>query len=303
MLFENPLFRDQALKRRGQTESLDQLLRVTAPREWLVLGGLAVAAAAVAVWAVFGGVEPKIAADCVLVLPGERHAVVSDGTGIVVELLARPGDRVERGQAIARIRSRELMRLERAARARSTLPQGLLSDTAGSDDGMEAVRSLLESSEVIVSPAAGEVALLSLAPGQSVTEGETVGRIRGGGEGRVVALSTMPGHRTDAVAQGMLVRVAPGPSAGAGAALEGEVAALESGNDSVAGWLLDYGFTPAPGGRIVRVALRAAPEHEFRDGTPCRAWFVQPRTSLLRLLIAAQALPRAGRETERSGSP
>lgn len=299
MPFENRLFRGEALARKGQAEALDQLLRVTAPREWVVVGGLFVAAVAVAVWAVFGTVERKIAADCVLALPGERHAVVAEEPGIVVELLARAGDRVERGQAVARIRSTELARLGRAARATSALPRPVATQD---DDAMEAVRALLETGEFIVSPAGGEVVSLSLAPGQSVTAGETVGRIRGAGEGRIAAISTLPANQVDAVAPGMSVRISPGRSAGASRALEAEVVALESHNDSVgAAWLYDYGFAAAPGGRIVRMALRTAPGRGVSDGTPCRAWFVQPRTSPLRLLIAARARG-AGRESDRSGS-
>ena len=60
------LFRDEAFARRGRTEPIDGLLRVTAPHEWVFLGLLGLALLGALVWAVFGTVERGLSASCEL---------------------------------------------------------------------------------------------------------------------------------------------------------------------------------------------------------------------------------------------
>ena len=71
------LFRDEAFVRRGRTEPIDGLLRITAPHEWLFLALLGCALIGVLVWAVFGTVERGISAPCVVVAEdgSDLHAV------------------------------------------------------------------------------------------------------------------------------------------------------------------------------------------------------------------------------------
>ena len=60
------LFRDEAFARRGRSEPIDGLLRITAPHEWLFLAMLGCAMLAVLLWAVFGTIERGLSAPCVL---------------------------------------------------------------------------------------------------------------------------------------------------------------------------------------------------------------------------------------------
>ena len=50
------LFREEAFARRGKSESLDGLLRVTAPHEWILLFCLGLGVLGLAVWGLFGSV-------------------------------------------------------------------------------------------------------------------------------------------------------------------------------------------------------------------------------------------------------
>ena len=70
------LFRDEAFARRGRSEPIDGLLRITAPHEWLFLAMLGCAMLAVLLWAVFGTIERGLSAPCVLAstLAGETAA-------------------------------------------------------------------------------------------------------------------------------------------------------------------------------------------------------------------------------------
>ena len=60
------LFRDEAFARRGRSEPIDGLLRITAPHEWLFLAMLGCAMLVVLLWAVFGTIERGLSAPCVL---------------------------------------------------------------------------------------------------------------------------------------------------------------------------------------------------------------------------------------------
>ena len=53
------LFRDEAFARRGRSEPIDGLLRITAPHEWLFLAMLGCAMLAVLLWAVFGTIGTR----------------------------------------------------------------------------------------------------------------------------------------------------------------------------------------------------------------------------------------------------
>ena len=51
------LFREEAFARRGQTEPLDALLRVTAPHEWVLLAGLAAELVGSVLWGVLAALN------------------------------------------------------------------------------------------------------------------------------------------------------------------------------------------------------------------------------------------------------
>ena len=71
------LFRDDAFARRGRTEPIDGLLRITAPHEWLFLALLGCALIGLFVWVVFGTVERGISAPCIVVAEAgsDVHAI------------------------------------------------------------------------------------------------------------------------------------------------------------------------------------------------------------------------------------
>ena len=102
------LFREEAFARRGQTEPLDGLLRVTAPHEWVIVAGLGIALLGLVAWGLFGSVERSLSSECVLAQPGERYTVISDITGNVIDVPVDVGDPVEVGQPIAFIKIPEL---------------------------------------------------------------------------------------------------------------------------------------------------------------------------------------------------
>ncbi len=186
------LFREEAFARRGQTEPLDGLLRVTAPHEWVIVAGLGIALLGLVAWGLFGSVERSLSSECVLAQPGERYTVISDITGNVIDVPVDVGDPVEVGQPIAFIKIPELSRHVALARARlSTLeanPDAAPDALALARSELLELESLRASGEVVASPYSGEVAAYNLVQGQAVQVGVVMPHgilFRGGAEGKI----------------------------------------------------------------------------------------------------------------------
>lgn len=282
---------------RGKAEPLDSLLRVTAPREWIILCALAIALLSVAAWVILGSIERKVAATCILAMPGQRHAIISPESGTVVEVLVRNGERVEHEQRIARINPTQLIHRARVARARIALLEQTPGIAANPDKGglavaraeLLAVEALLETSAVLTSPESGEVATLSLVPGQVVEAGSVVGRIRTGSDHRLEALAFVPPESADVITPGMRARIAVVPGRSDTDWLGAEVAAVSPQPVAVPPWLSEHGFVAASRSHFVRAPLQEVPGLSIPNGTHCHAWFIRPPISLLRMLFKEDA--------------
>lgn len=93
------LYREEAFRRRGRSEPIDGLLRITAPHQWVFLLLLGAALIGVAAWGVFGSVERGLTAACLLTADGR-----GEGLGAVAALAAEDARRLEPGMA-ARVSS------------------------------------------------------------------------------------------------------------------------------------------------------------------------------------------------------
>ena len=110
-MFVNRLYREEAVVHRWKAESLEDLLRVTAPHEWAIVATLAAVLLGVVAWGLLGSVERTLSADrqariararvdvleaqlcrvhraaqAELARPGEHHAIVAGVSGTVVDV-------------------------------------------------------------------------------------------------------------------------------------------------------------------------------------------------------------------------
>ena len=178
------MFREPALRRRGRQEPLDDRLQITAPHEWLIVAALCVTVLVLMAFTVLGRVERTMSVEAALMLPDERHYLVAPASGTVDDVFVAVTDTVAPGQPGARIRPSDARHwasvivgvingLEKGAQlveeARIELLQALLvaGSAASSTTQME-----------VTSPYGGEVIALSLAPGQAVDAGASVGLVR-----------------------------------------------------------------------------------------------------------------------------
>ncbi len=285
--FDKSLFREEAIASPGKTERLDVLPQVTAPHEWAILAGLALVLLGVGAWSVFGSLERRLTTECLLVRPGDRRAVLAELSGTVTDVLVDTGETVRSGQAMARVRRPELRRAIRIARARI---DALEARAAGGR--LQAARAELADLElmeavgdVIVSPWAGAVTALALTPGQPVTAGAEVVRVRAGSASGTEAVAFIAPARAAEVAAGMTARVLlPAPDGRRPSVLEADVREVAARPAPAPDWLAGFGFPVPERGHLVRLSLRSAPDRALGDGEPCRLDIVTRRQAPVRFL-------------------
>ena len=286
------LFREEAFARRGKTEPLNGLLRVTAPHEWVILVFLAIALLGLAGWGLFGSVEQSVAAQCVLAHPGDRFTVVAESSGNVVELLAEVGDTVAAGQPIARMRTPDLSREIAIARSRVDL---LESKDAKMSDALEVARLELIELEArqaagayIATPFAGVITSYNLSIGQLVTVGTSVAHVRAGAGSELEAVALISQQDAAGLEKGMAAQVmTPDRDRKSMKAMSAELQFISAKPVTPPEWLRAMGLPAIARGHLVQLALREPAASTLADGDACDLRIVLRRVTPVRLLLSA----------------
>ncbi|HYD78260.1 MAG TPA: NHLP bacteriocin system secretion protein [Paucimonas sp.] len=141
------LFRKSALERLSSPEQLDQMVRVADPFAWLALIAVWGILLAAVLWSVFGTIPSRISGQGILLREGVFNVASMRG-GVVAEMTRlHPGDRIEKGQVIARV-----------------------AQPASSDATRPARSGIAASAADIVSPYSGRVVEVMARTGDSVAE-------------------------------------------------------------------------------------------------------------------------------------
>jgi HlyD family secretion protein len=111
------MFRKVALDRLSSPEQLDQLMKVTDARGWIVLGALGVILSTAVVWGVVGSLPESVVGTGMLVKSGGVFEVIASSGGRVADIAVSVGDEVTEGQVVARLAQPELADRLREARA------------------------------------------------------------------------------------------------------------------------------------------------------------------------------------------
>ena len=300
-MFRNSLIRERAMIRKTQPEPVDDLMRVTAPREWMLLVGAAAVLAAVVLWGSLATVERTVSVRGVVLKPGERHQIVVPTSGAVSGFLAVPGDRVESGQPVVRVELPEMGWRRRVAEARISTLESQRGSSSGSAAAwidielasaraeLAGIEALESAGRTIVSPQAGELTALHVAAGQPAAAGEAVAEVRAGGGSHLEAVGLAAAAQARSVDGGMEARVVcslGGPTT----AFAAQVMGVDDGSRPIPSWLsrfeLASGGDRIPGMRLLRVALDS-PDAQIPDGTPCLIEVILSRETPLRLLTSA----------------
>ncbi|MDE2815558.1 MAG: HlyD family efflux transporter periplasmic adaptor subunit [Chloroflexota bacterium] len=286
------LFREEAFARRGKTEPLNGLLRVTAPHEWILLVCLGLGVLGLVAWGLWGSVEQSVSARCVFAQPGDRFAVVADFSGTVVDLLVEVGDEVEAGQPIARLRSPELRREIAIARSRVAILEGKDAATSAALDVARSELTALEAresaGEFLTTPYGGIITVYDLSLGQSVAVGTTVANVRVADRDELEAVAVVLPESAMRLAVGMEAHIlALGHDGRDTEALQAEVTSISTQAVTPPHWLTAFGLSAMPRGHVVGLVLLQGPPSVLADGDPCQLRIVVRKASPARLLLSS----------------
>jgi HlyD family secretion protein len=133
---DDKIFRKAVLDRLSSPEQLHLLMRVADAKGWLALAACGLLLATALAWGFLGQVPTKISASGVLIPAGGLAEVVAMADGQLGALEVEPGDRVAKGQAIARVAQPELVaQIEALRKQAHDLELGLeRSQEMGSED-------------------------------------------------------------------------------------------------------------------------------------------------------------------------
>ena len=272
-MFNNP-FRQDALASRNQRQQLDHLLRITAPHERVVLLVVGLILLGLVAWAFLGSVRIGVAANGVLIEPGERHDVVSLESGNLLEYLAAPGDLVTVGDPIARQSVPALDREIADLRNRIDLmeSEGEIEESVDSLVALARVALLQAETrratrQLIVSQIDGDVTALRSTVGAYLSVGAPVAQIRSSGEPSLEAVLLLAPRMARRLSPGMSAAVEVLTPAGDSLRLDGAVAGVTPG--AVPSWLgALQPHAPDPAHRVDVVLDET--DLKLPDGTPCR---------------------------------
>lgn len=111
------LFRQRALRRLAEGESLDERVRLTGPKVWAALAAVALAVAAAIGWGFLGTIQTTVGGPAILIHPGGVFPVTTLSSGRLRRFLVEVGDVVKEGQVVARVEQPERERELVSARA------------------------------------------------------------------------------------------------------------------------------------------------------------------------------------------
>ena len=97
------LFRQEALDKLSSPEQLDTLLKVTSPIAWLALVAALILTVAAVGWSFFGQLAVQVSGPGILLPQGGVRQVPTLTSGVVTEVLARPGQVLEDGAVVVRL--------------------------------------------------------------------------------------------------------------------------------------------------------------------------------------------------------
>lgn len=111
----NPLFRESALQHLSSPEQLDQTIRITRPRAWIVLATLGFLLLSVVLWGFLGTLPTTISGQGIVIGKGGTYNIVSLGGGVVTEFEHyQTGQKIKKGQLLGVV-SQPVLELQRDA--------------------------------------------------------------------------------------------------------------------------------------------------------------------------------------------
>ena len=298
---QDGFFRRRALERQTEQESIDALLRVTAPHEWIIATGLVALLLACLAWGFLARIELTMQIDGVLAKAGERGVIVSALPGRILDLPTSPGDTIPAGATVATLQPAGLEMRLRLVEAR----EAALTDTANRPDGsgaalqtaLQAARAerleleaLERSGSQVASSRGAEITALLVGVGEAVDAGTPIALVRFDGSDPPEAVVFLDPEQAGALQTGMAARIRyETAEGGATGELQAELSSVSEPRP-MPSWLavtpVGAGQTREPAGRLARFSIVGGNAPDFNDLSPARIEVTMGRIAPFELLFA-----------------
>jgi HlyD family secretion protein len=106
---QTSVFRKSSLDRLSSPEQLDELMRVTTPKGWVVLFALLALIGVAVVWGILGRVSVTVEGQGILMKSGGILNVQHIAGGMIKEIKVKSGDVVHQGDVVARVNQIEIV--------------------------------------------------------------------------------------------------------------------------------------------------------------------------------------------------
>ncbi|MEL7564536.1 MAG: NHLP bacteriocin system secretion protein [Dehalobacterium sp.] len=172
------LFREASLKQLSSPEQLDERIKVTSSRAWLLLIAIGCIVLSAIVWGLWGSIPTKIGGQGILLNNGGVFSVRHHTSGQVTDIRFKLGDMVKKGDILARIEVPQL--IEEINSRLSVLYEMDRKGQAGSPEYQAAEKQVLELRQKldyqsrIVSPIDGRILDLNINKGSIVQPGQSL---------------------------------------------------------------------------------------------------------------------------------
>ena len=97
------IFNEEALSRLRSPEQLDSVITVTQPVAWMAVFTLFFLVVSIVIWSIFGVFSISVVSVGMILDPAGVVNIYHDTSGKISEVLVRPGDRVNKGDIVAKL--------------------------------------------------------------------------------------------------------------------------------------------------------------------------------------------------------
>lgn len=152
-------------------EKLDSLLKVAGSKSWISLSFFLLVIALVIMWSIFGTIPMTIEGKCILFNPETSYRVLSDETGFIQKINAKPGESVQAGELLAVVSPYNLMKkIGRVEQEIKEIEKLSSFEQQGLKEKKRELRRLQEDPEnrPIFSPYTGKIAWVDVIEGSEV---------------------------------------------------------------------------------------------------------------------------------------
>ncbi len=211
---EKNIFREVSLKRLSSPEQLDQIIKVTSPKGWMALVAIGLLLVSAIIWSFVGNIPTKISGKGILLNNAGVYSLTHDTSGQVIDLRFNAGNKVQKGDTIARIHQPELIReINELLGSLHELESNGSNNTSSYhelSDRVEQLRTELDYRSQIVSPIEGHILELSMHPGSIIQPGQTLATLEQyGSTVRLEAVLYVPAELAGEIQSGMEVQISP----------------------------------------------------------------------------------------------